>query len=48
MKIIKIKKGSFDTIILKYNDKYFEVDFFVNDKNSIGVYTINISYLDKR
>ncbi len=37
MKITKIKK-----------ELCFEVKFFDNVKNIIGLYTINISYLDKR
>ena len=43
-----LKKGTLGTIVLKYNEQNYEVEFFDKDKNTIGVYTINISYLDKR
>lgn len=43
-----LKKGTLGTIVLKYNDENYEVEFFDDEKNTIGVYTINISYLDKR
>lgn len=43
-----LRKGTLGTIVLKYNDKDYEVEFFDKSKNTIGVYTINISYLEKR
>ena len=43
-----LKKGTKGTIVLKYNEDDYEVEFFDDQKNTIGVYTINISYLDKR
>lgn len=40
-----LKEGTIGTIVLKYNEYDFEVEFFDNELNTIGVYTINISYL---
>lgn len=40
-----LKIGTKGAIVLKYNEKDFEVEFFDNELNTIGVYTINISYL---
>lgn len=43
-----IRAGTEGTIVLKYNEQDYEVEFFDNESNTIGVYTINISYLNKR
>ena len=43
-----LKKGTKGTIVLKYNDENYEVEFFDKNMDTIDVYTINISYLDKR
>ena len=40
-----LKAGTKGAIVLKYNEKDFEVEFFDNKLNTIGVYTINVSYL---
>ena len=40
-----LKTGTKGAIVLKYNEKDFEVEFFDNKLNTIGVYTINVSYL---
>ncbi len=40
-----LKAGTEGTIVLKYDDSNFEVEFFDDDLNTIGVYTIDISYL---
>ena len=43
-----LKKGTKGTIVLKYNDENYEVEFFDKNMDTIDVYTINISYLDRR
>lgn len=43
-----LKEGTLGTIVLKYNENDFEVEFFDENMDTIDVYTINISYLDKR
>ncbi len=43
-----LKKGTHGAIVLKYNEENFEVEFFDDEHNTIGVYTINISYIAKR
>ena len=40
-----LKAGTIGTIVLKYSEQDYEVEFFDNKLNTIGVYTINISYL---
>lgn len=37
--------GTQGTIVLKYTDEDFEVEFFDKNNNTIGVYTISIDYL---
>ena len=34
------------TIVLKYNDVDFEVEFFDKNNDSLGVYTISRDYLE--
>lgn len=43
-----LKKGTLETIVLGHDEKDFEVEFFDEGKNTIDVYTINVSFLDKR
>ena len=43
-----LKEGTLGTIVLKYNENDFEVEFFDENMDTIDVYTINISYLDKK
>ncbi len=43
-----LKKGTKGTIVLKYTDTDFEVEFFDNEKNTISVYTISSEYLKPR
>ena len=43
-----LKKGTKGTVVLKYNENDYEVEFFDENMDTIDVYTINISYLDKR
>lgn len=43
-----LKKGTKGTIVLKYNEENYEVEFFDDNNDTIGVYTIDISYIDKR
>lgn len=38
--------GTEGTIVLKYNDVDFEVEFFDASKETIGVYTISKDYLE--
>lgn len=40
--------GTKGTIVYKYDEKNFEVEFFDNQNNTIGVFTISIDYLKKR
>lgn len=42
-----LKQGTKGTIVLKYSDKDFEVEFFDEDNNTIGVYTISIDRIKK-
>ncbi len=42
-----LKKGTLGAIVLKYNDKTFEVEFFDKDLNTIGVYTITSEYIER-
>lgn len=41
-----IKKDTEGTIVNKYDDKNFEVEFFDKKGNTIDVVTISIDYLD--
>lgn len=41
-----LKKGSEGTIVLKYNDVDFEVEFFDKKDKSLGVYTISKDYIE--
>lgn len=43
-----LQKGTKGVIVLKYNEHDYEVEFFDLNGDTIGVYTINISYLDRR
>jgi len=49
VKLIKdfksLKVGTKGTIVHKYNDNNFEVEFFDDNKNSIDVFTISKEYL---
>lgn len=38
--------GTEGTIVHKYNEKDFEVEFFDTSGETIGVYTISIEYLE--
>ncbi len=38
--------GAEGTIVLKYNENDFEVEFFDASKETIGVYTISKGYLE--
>ena len=38
--------GTEGTIVYKYNDEDFEVEFFDESSETIGVYTIGSSYLE--
>lgn len=40
-----LKKGTSGTIVLKYNEENFEVEFFDEYMNTIDVCTISIDYL---
>lgn len=40
-----LKNGTSGTIVLKYNEENFEVEFFDEYMNTIEVYTISINYL---
>lgn len=52
VKLIKdfesIKTGTKGTIVHKYNNEDFEVEFFDENGDTIDVVTINQSYLEKR
>ena len=41
-----LKAGIKGTIVLKYNDVDFEVEFFDKNHDSLGVYTISRDYLE--
>ncbi len=41
-----LKKGTLGAIVLKYDDKNFEVEFFDNELNTIGVYSISAEYIE--
>lgn len=41
-----LKAGIKGTIVLKYNDFDFEVEFFDKNHNSLGVFTISKDYLE--
>ncbi len=42
-----LKCGTEGTIVWKYNETNFEVEFFDGDGDTIGVYTIGEEYLEK-
>lgn len=42
-----LKCGTEGTIVLKYDESNFEVEFFDTDGDTIGVYTMEAKYLEK-
>lgn len=40
-----LKVGTEGTILIKYNEEDYEVEFFDDSNNTIGVYTISKDYL---
>ena len=50
VKLIKplkdLKIGTIGTIVVKYSEKDFEVEFFDDQNNSIDVYTVSYDYLE--
>lgn len=42
-----LKQGTEGAIVLKYNESYFEVEFFDENCDTIGVYTTEAKYLEK-
>ncbi len=42
-----LKRGTEGAIVLKYNESYFEVEFFDENCDTIGVYTTEAKYLEK-
>ena len=43
-----LKIGTKGTIVLKYTDNDFEVEFFDDNGDTIGVYTIKAEYIELR
>jgi hypothetical protein len=41
-----LKKGVRGTILIKYNDVDYEVEFFDENHNSYGTYTISKDYIE--
>ncbi|MCQ2439019.1 MAG: DUF4926 domain-containing protein [Oscillospiraceae bacterium] len=40
-----LQAGTLGTIVLKYDESHFEVEFFDNDDETIGVYTTPLEVL---
>jgi hypothetical protein len=41
-----LKKGTEGTIVYEHGNNFFEVEFFDNNNETIGVYTISGKYLE--
>lgn len=41
-----LKEGTLGTIVYEHGKGFFEVEFFDNNNETIGVYTISEDYLD--
>ncbi len=41
-----LKRGTEGTIVYKHGNGWFEVEFFDDNNDTIGVYTINEDYLE--